>query len=65
MSEHHKVNAKTLLSKIENRTQAIFIFLAMLDLIQQEMISIVIESDKMNDFVLVSVIPESDDQTIE
>lgn len=65
MSEHHKINAKTLLSKIENRTQAIFIFLAMLDLIQQEMISIVIESDEMNDFVLVSVIPESGDQTIE
>ena len=65
MSEYDKVDAKMLLSKIENRTHAIFIFLAMLDLIQQEMISIVIESDEMNDFTLVAVVPEENDSSIE
>ncbi len=55
--ENEKVDAYTLLSHCENRMHAIFTFLALLDLLQQELISIEIISDTANNFILFPAPP--------
>lgn len=57
--EQESVDAKTLLSLCENRMHAIFTFLALLDLLQQELISIVL-SGAMNDFTLLATPPKEE-----
>jgi len=58
--EQQSVDAKTLLSLCENRIHAIFTFLALLDLLQQELISIVLNSGAINDFTLLATPPSEE-----
>jgi segregation and condensation protein A len=58
--ENQQVDALQLLSKCENRMHAIFTFLALLDLLQQEIISIVIHSQNSNDFLLIAAPPKEE-----
>jgi segregation and condensation protein A len=58
--EKERVDAKELLSNCENRMHAIFTFLALLDLLQQELISIEINSGEMNNFVLIAAPPSEE-----
>jgi segregation and condensation protein A len=58
--EKGNVDAKELLSKCENRMHAIFTFLALLDLLQQELISIELKSSEMNNFVLIAAPPSEE-----
>jgi segregation and condensation protein A len=63
--ENKTVDAKMLLSSCENRMHAIFTFLALLDLLQQEIFSIVINSVNCNDFVLIAAPPVEEIQQTE
>lgn len=58
--ENQQVDALQLLSKCENRMHAIFTFLALLDLLQQELISIVIHTQRCNDFLLIAAPPKEE-----
>lgn len=58
--EKESVDAVELLSKCENRMHAIFTFLALLDLLQQELISIDVKSGEINNFVLLAAPPNNE-----
>jgi segregation and condensation protein A len=58
--EKEQVDALELLSRCENRMHAIFTFLALLDLLQQEIISIEINSHEANNFVLIAAPPKEE-----
>jgi segregation and condensation protein A len=58
--EKERVDALELLSCCENRMHAIFTFLALLDLLQQELISIDIKSGETNNFVLIAAPPSEE-----
>lgn len=55
--EKERVDGKELLARCENRMHAIFTFLALLDLLQQEIISIEVKSEEINNFVLIAASP--------
>lgn len=58
--EKESVDAIELLSKCENRMHAIFTFLALLDLLQQELISIDTKSGEINNFALLAAPPSNE-----
>lgn len=58
--EKESVEAIELLSKCENRMHAIFTFLALLDLLQQELISIDTKSGEINNFALLAAPPSNE-----
>jgi segregation and condensation protein A len=64
VNEHKSADFKAIFSLCENRIHAIFTFLALLDLLQLELIRIVIHSDQHNDFSLVAIPPNTETDSL-
>lgn len=64
VNQHQSADFKAIFSDCENRIHAIFTFLALLDLLQLELIQIVIHSGQYNDFSLVAIPPSLEQDTV-